>query len=135
MALTQVQGEMVAGGTGALTVPAGTTAQRPSNPFTGMVRYNTTLGYMEYYNGSVWGSVGYSGIVATGGTLTTYTSGSVTYNVHTFNSSGTFTVLNGGTATYLIVAGGGGGGGSYGGGGGAGGLLSGTASVTKHLRC
>ena len=59
---------------------------------------------------------------ATGGTETTVGS----YKVHTFLSSGTFTVPSGYTATIdaLIVAGGGGGGHGYnGGGGGAGGML------------
>ncbi len=37
--------------TGALTLPVGTTGQRPTAS-TGMVRYNSTLGVMEYYNGT-----------------------------------------------------------------------------------
>ncbi len=57
MPLTQVQGEMVAGGTGALTVPVGTTAQRPSSASTGMVRYNTTISSLEMYNGSLWAAI------------------------------------------------------------------------------
>ena len=59
---------------------------------------------------------------ATGGTITTYG----VYKVHSFLSSGTFTIPTGYTATIdaLIVAGGGGGGHGYnGGGGGAGGML------------
>ena len=47
MALTQVQGEMVGGGTGALTVTVGTTLQRPANPTVGMMRWNTTTNSME----------------------------------------------------------------------------------------
>jgi hypothetical protein len=43
--------------TGALTMPSGTTAERPGTPATGMVRYNTTLGVVEYYNGTTWYSV------------------------------------------------------------------------------
>ena len=42
--------------TGALYLPAGTTAQRPTGA-TGKFRYNTTLGVLEYYNGSAWYSV------------------------------------------------------------------------------
>jgi len=53
MTLTQTQGEMVAGGTGALDLPAGTTAQRPT-PVTGMWRFNTSTNGLEYYNGSSW---------------------------------------------------------------------------------
>ena len=37
-----------------LKVPAGTTAQRPASPTLGMWRFNTTLGYLEVYNGSSW---------------------------------------------------------------------------------
>ena len=44
-------------GTGAMTVPAGTTAQRPSNPVAGDTRWNTTLGQQEIWNGFVWQSV------------------------------------------------------------------------------
>ena len=54
MALTQTQGEMVAGGTEALDLPVGTTAQRPAVPNTGMWRFNTTISGLEYYNGSSW---------------------------------------------------------------------------------
>ena len=42
--------------TGALSVPSGTTAQRPSSPVNGMLRYNTTIPQLEIYiNG--WTSV------------------------------------------------------------------------------
>ena len=34
------------------TLPAGTTAQRPASPVQGMTRYNTTLGYIEWYDGA-----------------------------------------------------------------------------------
>jgi hypothetical protein len=40
--------------TGFLTLPSGTTAQRPASPAAGMVRYNTTNNAMEYYNGTTW---------------------------------------------------------------------------------
>jgi len=40
-----------------LQYPAGTTAQRPTPSSTGMMRYNTDLACLEYYNGSVWISV------------------------------------------------------------------------------
>ena len=42
--------------TGALYLPTGTTAQRPTAA-TGQWRYNTDLGVMEYYNGTAWYSV------------------------------------------------------------------------------
>ena len=42
--------------TGFFTLPAGTTAQRPVSPVQGMSRYNTTLGYIEWYDttGATW---------------------------------------------------------------------------------
>jgi len=39
-----------------LQYPAGTTAQRPS-PSAGMMRFNTTLALMEFYNGTAWVSI------------------------------------------------------------------------------
>lgn len=39
--------------TGALTVPSGTTAQRPASPTNGMLRYNTTIPQLEIYV-NVW---------------------------------------------------------------------------------
>lgn len=127
--------------TGYFDLPAGTTAQRPGSPGNGMIRYNTDSGKLEFYNASsaTWSSVG--GIAATGGTVTNVGG----YTVHTFNSSGTFTVTTGsGTVELLVVAGGGQGGANdgtaneSGGGGGAGGLVyvsafpvaAGTYSIT-----
>ena len=40
--------------TGHITLPSGTTAQRPGSPATGMARYNTSTNLIEVYNGSVW---------------------------------------------------------------------------------
>ena len=40
--------------TGSVYLPRGTTAQRPSNPGNGAMRYNTTLGYVEYYFLGFW---------------------------------------------------------------------------------
>ena len=72
----------------------------------------------------------FTGAVATGGSVSTQGD----YKVHTFTTSGTFTVTNAGsegTVEHLTVAGGGGGG-KYnrGGGGGAGGYLAGTTAIT-----
>jgi hypothetical protein len=52
----EVGGELIMTGTGALTVPNGTTGDRPTAA-TGMIRYNTTTGYMEAYTASGWGSI------------------------------------------------------------------------------
>ena len=43
--------------TGALDIPAGTTAERPSSPTSGMIRYNTDTLSTEIYDGTAWGKV------------------------------------------------------------------------------
>ena len=88
-------------GTTALTIPVGTTGQRPGTPATGMIRYNTTESSYEVYASSGWRPIS-----------TTKYSYSVTYLV----------VAGGG--------GGGGGSTIASGGGGAGGFLTSTATLT-----
>ena len=73
-------------------------------------------------------------VSATGGSVTT----SGLYTIHTFTSSGTFSVSSGGTVEYLVIAGGGGGGGGWsaqhwtgGGGGAAGGYRSSVAGESS----
>jgi microcystin-dependent protein len=41
-------------GTGSISLPAGTKAQRPKNPKAGMLRLNTTSGKIEYYDNTEW---------------------------------------------------------------------------------
>jgi len=43
--------------TDAVLVPVGTTAERPTGA-SGYLRFNTTLGSFEGYNGTIWGSIG-----------------------------------------------------------------------------
>ena len=52
--------------TTALRIPVGTTAQRSGSPATGDLRFNSTLGSAEIYNGSSFTAVG-GGAGATGG--------------------------------------------------------------------
>jgi len=40
--------------TGAITIPVGTTAQRPVSPSNGEIRYNTDEGQLEIYDGARW---------------------------------------------------------------------------------
>ena len=101
-----------------------------------LVYVDSTKGWLYVQESNV-SNLGPQYITATGGTITT----SGDYKIHTFTSSGTFTVSSVGnsagsnTVDYMVVAGGGGGGssafpGGGGGGGGAGGwrASSGTAS-------
>lgn len=44
--------------TGAAQLPVGTTAERPASPVVGQLRFNSTTGSTEVYNGSSWAGVG-----------------------------------------------------------------------------
>ena len=52
-----VPNNLIFSGTGTLTMPNGTTAQRPT-PAEGMIRYNTTEDEFEGYADGAWGSIG-----------------------------------------------------------------------------
>ena len=56
MALTKLSTDSIdlSGNTTALTLPSGTTAQRPSSATEGILRNNTTTGALEFYDGSLW---------------------------------------------------------------------------------
>ena len=54
--ITSVDGTIDFDTTGAIIVPDGTTAQRPS-PVIGMIRFNTEDGRFEAYDGNVWGGL------------------------------------------------------------------------------
>ena len=96
---------------------------------------------LEYFRQNFGGGGGAAlpvplvGLVASGGMISDYTSGSDIYRAHIFNATGTFVVSSlsndptlGNTVDALVVAGGGGGGGQYhGGGGGAGGMRTSTS--------
>jgi len=43
--------------TGYLGLPSGTTAQRPSSPANGYMRWNTTESQVEVYNGTKWAAI------------------------------------------------------------------------------
>jgi hypothetical protein len=122
--------------TGNVTLPTGTSAQRPGSPIAGQFRFNTSLGIVEAYTGGVnqWVTSASQGVLAAGGTVYDVDVNGTTYRVHTFTTTGTstFTVGRPGTVEYLIVAGGGGGGRDNGGGGGAGGLLTGFTTVSSQ---
>jgi hypothetical protein len=129
LAKLHVNGDVTITSTGALTIPRGTTAQRPAIPAAGMIRYNSDGGYVETYEAilSTWIPIStFVSVLATGGTVIETFVGGVQYRVHTFTAIGTssFQVLRGGKVEYLVIGGGGGGGGNVAGGGGAGGYRS-----------
>ena len=115
---------------GNLILPSGTTAERPGSPVAGMLRYNTSMNLLEFYNDGWRPVTGVSkGTVGTGGNTIRYvgaggnrTSGYIT---HMFTATGahTFTPTFTGTVEVLIVAGGGSGGSHWGGGAGGGGMV------------
>lgn len=52
-----VSGDVNFSTTGAMQIPSGTTAQRPT-PTTADLRFNTSIGRPEIYNGSAWSGLG-----------------------------------------------------------------------------
>lgn len=69
--------QLQSGSTG-VVVPTGTTADRPSNPLAGLLRLNTDVNLLEYFNGTTFQSL------STGG---------VTYTVDAFTGNGTTTTF------------------------------------------
>lgn len=53
-----------------MTIPSGTTAQRPGSPSTGYVRFNTSFGHLEWYNGNSWTVGGFQDVAVTGNRTT-----------------------------------------------------------------
>ena len=121
-------------------------ATAPSSPAEGDIWFNSSASTvsgidskaMASYSGTAWYQMSNT-FTGTGGTESTYDAGGVSYKVHTFTSSGTFTTTGlTQVVDFLIVAGGGGGGNCNtgaqgGGGGGAGGFLtsSGTSGANS----
>lgn len=54
-----IGGDVVINSTNNVLLPKGTTAERPVTPSNGMIRYNTTTGEVEVYQGSSWRSLRY----------------------------------------------------------------------------
>jgi hypothetical protein len=44
-----------------VAIPAGTAAERPSNPIFGQIRFNTTIGKVEYFDGTVFATIAKQG--------------------------------------------------------------------------
>ena len=93
----------------------------------GTLTFNTTVGLQCYMGDAVgWKNVA-SFVTATGGSKST----AAGKTIHTFTSSGAFTLTDGApTCDILIVGGGGAGGQDVAGGGGAGGMVEGSISIS-----
>jgi hypothetical protein len=74
-------------GTGAVTIPVGTTAQQPSSPQVGMMRYDTTAGAYYGYSAGLWRQFSLSGGVTLVDTGTGLTGGPIT-------GTGTISIAN-----------------------------------------
>lgn len=74
-----VKNRRLQSGSSGVVLPTGSAASRPDNPVFGMIRYNTTSGLVEFYNGSVWNSLS--------------AGGGITYTVDDFVGDGSTTVF------------------------------------------
>ena len=86
-------------GTGAITLPAGTTAQEPASPVVGMLRYNNQTNQFEGYSGAspAWASVGGAAIVNDTTTAT------AVYPLFASATSGTALTIYTSNAKYLYT--------------------------------
>jgi hypothetical protein len=66
------------GSTG-MVIPTGSSATRPDSPVFGLIRYNTDIGLIEFFNGSIFQSLA--------------ASGGINYTVDTFTGTGSQTVF------------------------------------------
>jgi hypothetical protein len=99
-------GAVVVNTSGALTLPEGTTAERPAVPASGDIRFNTTLTQFEGYNGTAWGALGGGGGAVGSGTNAVFYENDTTvtgsYTITTGKNAmtaGPITVLSGVTVT------------------------------------
>ena len=61
----RIQGTVVIDDDGVFKLAAGTTAQRPASPVTGMLFFNTETVQFEGYDGTQWGSLAAGGGAST----------------------------------------------------------------------
>lgn len=65
---TTFGGAVIVNTSGALTLPEGTTAERPAVPASGDIRFNVDTTQFEGYNGTAWGALGGGGGATGSGT-------------------------------------------------------------------
>ena len=109
------QQNVVLNGTGAITLPSGTTDQRPANSANGSIRYNTTITGFETYVGGNWVNLS-SGVQSNGITYLVVGGGGGAAGSGGGGGAGGFVTglfypVTG--TTYTVTVGSGGSGGSY----------------------
>lgn len=71
---TFLKNREIQSGSTSIRIPYGSSSDRPDVPQFGMIRYNTTSQFCEFYNGSIWQTFG--------------TGGAVNYTVDSFTGDG-----------------------------------------------
>ena len=74
-----VQNRRLQSGSTGVVLPTGSSMTRPEYPTFGMIRYNTDLGLVEFFNGSVWNTLSEGG--------------SISYTVDDFTGNGVQTIF------------------------------------------
>jgi hypothetical protein len=74
-----VKNRQLQSGSSGVVLPAGGSAQRPAAPFFGMIRYNTDIAAVEFFNGSIFQPLS--------------AAGSISYTVDSFTGDGSTTVF------------------------------------------
>ena len=87
IATVALSSDPIVPGTGGVTLPVGTTAQRSASPINGILRYNTTTATFEGYANGVWGAIISGSGVTSIATGTGLTGGPIT-------STGTIAIAN-----------------------------------------
>jgi hypothetical protein len=59
-----VKNRQLQSGSSGVVVPTGPASLRPDSAPFGMIRYNTDIGYVEFFNGTIWQNMGVGGIVS-----------------------------------------------------------------------
>jgi hypothetical protein len=74
-----VKNRRLESGSSGVVIPTGSAAQQPVIPNFGMIRYNTDVGLVEFFNGSVWNTLSEGG--------------SISYTVDDFTGNGVQTIF------------------------------------------
>ena len=80
-----VKNRVLQSGSTGVVLPIGNSANRPEYPTFGTIRYNTEIGLVEFFNGTIWSTLS--------------AGGSITYNVDDFTGNGAQTVF---TMSYAV---------------------------------